>query len=190
MAYLTRETIENMGFKFLGKNVKISEKASIYNCESIELDDFARVDDFCVISGNVSIGRYCHITPYCLLAGGVPGIKLADFSTLAYGVKVFSQSDDYSGETMVNSLIPEKYKNTQFSPVSIKRQTIIGAGSVIMPGIVIEEGCSIGAISLVLKSTKPWGIYAGSPARRIKDRKKDLLALEAKFLEEVNNDSI
>lgn len=184
MAYLTRQTLKTMGFKALGENVKVSDKASIYNPEKIELGDHSRIDDFCVVSGKVIIGKYCHITPMCLVAGGSPGITLSDFCTLAYGVQIFAQSDDYSGGSMVNSLIPSKFKNEYFAEVFLERQVIIGAGSIIFPGVLVREGCSIGAMTLVNKSTQSWGVYAGNPARRIKDRKKDLLELEAKFLKE------
>lgn len=184
MAYLTTAQLQAKGFKFVGEDVKVSDKASIYNPESIVLRDHSRIDDFCVVSGKVSIGRYCHITPTCLVAGGTPGITLSDFCTLAYGVKVFAQSDDYSGSTMVNSLVPKKFKDEYLAEVTLERQVIVGAGTVIFPGVTIREGCSIGAMTLINKSTQPWGIYAGNPARRIKDRKQDLLALEAQFLKE------
>lgn len=186
MAYLTKEILLDMGFKAVGKNVKVSDKASIYNPETIELGDHSRIDDFCVVSGEVTIGKYCHITPMCLIAGGSPGISLSDFCTLAYGVKIFAQSDDYSGETMVNSLVPKQFKNEYCAAVLLEKQVIIGAGSIVFPGVTIQEGCSIGALTLVNKSTQPWGIYAGNPARRIKDRKKDLLELEAQFLKGQN----
>ena len=189
MAYLTQEQLNALGFKHLGKNVKISDRAVIYNAEEISIGDFSRVDDFCMLSGLVSIGRYCHLTPYCMIAGGSPGVELADFCTLAYGVRIFSQSDDYSGETMVNSLIPKKFKNELFAAVKIERQVIIGTSSVIMPGVMIRQGCSVGAMSLVTKSTEEWGIYVGSPARRIKDRSKNLLKLEQQFLDE-SSDSL
>lgn len=189
MAYLSQIQLEKLGFKFLGNNVKISDKASIYNPETIEIDDNSRIDDFCVISGMVKIGKYNHITPLCLIAGGEKGVFLDDFCTLAYGVKVFSQSDDYSGNSMVNSLIPKIYKKEEISTVRIERQVIVGAGSIVMPGVIIAEGCSVGAMTLVNKSTKPWGVYIGTPAKRVKERKQDLLKLEAKFLEEVKNDS-
>lgn len=182
MAYLNSFELNKMGFKLLGDNIKISNKASIYNADQIEIGDNSRIDDFCVISGSVKIGKYCHITPMCLVAGGNAGVTMEDFCTLAYGVKVFAQSDDYSGRTMVNSLVPKQYKKEIFARVHLKRQTIVGAGSVIFPGVTIEEGCSVGAMSLVNKSTDPWGIYLGNPARRIKDRKKDLLELERQFL--------
>src|SRR5690554_7845280 len=104
MAYLPQEALQDLRFKSLGKNVKISDKASIYNPETIELGDFSRIDDFCVISGRVSIGKYVHVTPHGLIAGGEKGVFIGDFSGLSYGVRIFSQSDDYSGNTMVSSL--------------------------------------------------------------------------------------
>ena len=185
MAYYTKKELKNLGFKYIGKNVKISDKASIYNCDQISIDDNSRIDDFCVVSGKIKIGKNVHIAPFCLVAGGEKGVIFEDFTTLAYGVKVFTQSDDYSGETLTNSLIPKKYKNEYKKEVIIKKHSIIGAGSIIMPGVILEEGTSIGAMSLVLKSTKSWGIYIGIPAKRLKNRKKDLLKLEKQYLKEV-----
>ncbi|NIC38806.1 acyltransferase [Halomonas desiderata] len=190
MAYLSHAELMGMGFKKIGNGVKISDKASIYEPEKISIDDYSRIDDFCVISGRVEIGKYCHITPMCLVAGGEPGVYLADFSTLAYGVKIFSQSDDYSGRTMVNSLVPKKYKDEIFKKVEIGRQVVIGANTVVLPGVIVAEGCAIGASALVLQSTRPWGMYVGIPARRIKERSKALLDLEKKFVNEVRDDSI
>lgn len=188
MAYLSEEELHVLGFKYLGKNVKISDKACIYNPEKITIDDYSRIDDFCILSGNVQIGKFCHITPMCLIAGGTPGVFLGDFCTLAYGVKIFSQSDDYSGLSMVNSLIPKKYKNEILLPVKIEKQVIVGTNSVIFPGVTIEEGCAIGAMSLLLKSTTSWGIYIGNPAYRLRERDKNIATLELDFLKEMNND--
>lgn len=190
MPYYSDAQLKTMGFKRLGKNVKISDKASIYDTNRIEIGDNSRIDDFCVLSGTISIGDYCHLTPMCLVAGGEPGVTLSDFCTLAYGAKIFAQSDDYSGSTMVNSLIPREYKSEIFESVEVGRQVVIGAGSTIFPGVTVAEGCAIGAMSLVNKSTQPWGIYVGSPARRVKERKKDLLELERKFMASQSNDSV
>lgn len=186
MAYYSEQQLRSMGFKFLGKGVKISDKASIYDCEKISIGDFSRIDDFCVISGNLEIGKYCHITPMCLVAGGEPGIFLDDFVTLAYGVKVFSQSDDYSGESMTNSLIPKKFKKEIKKAVYLEKHVIVGAGSIIFPGVTVANGCSVGAMTLVRASTIPWGIYVGNPARRIAERKQQILELEEKFLREID----
>lgn len=183
MSYYTKKQLMKLGFKSVGKNVKISDKSSIYDCNQISIDDNSRVDDFCILSGKIHIGKNVHITPMCLIAGGEKGIVFENFTTLAYGVQVFTQSDDYSGKTMTNSTVPKKYKKEYRKKVVLKKYSIVGAGSIIMPGVTLAKGTSIGAMSLVLKSTKPWGIYAGTPAKRMSDRKKDLLDLEKKYLE-------
>lgn len=182
MAYLSREALQALGFKHLGRNVKISDRASIYSPEQIAIGDNSRIDDFCVVSGNITIGRNVYIGPLSLIAGGIPGIIFEDFCTLAYGVKVFSQSDDYSGASLTNPTIPREFKRELFAAVHLEKHVIVGAGSIIFPGVRIREGCSIGAMTLVNRSTDPWGIYIGNPARRHKDRRRDLLELERELL--------
>ena len=185
MAYLNQFELMEMGFKYLGKNVKISTRASIYNAEQIEIGDNSRVDDFCLLSGKITIGRFVHVVPYCNLAGGEKGIFIEDFSALSYGVHAFTQSDDYSGNTLINPMIPEKYKNVTRAAIHVEKHTIVGAGSIIMPGVKLREGTSIGAMSLVRKSTEEWSIYVGNPARKLKDRSRKLLELEKEFLKEI-----
>ncbi len=183
MAYYSEQELKQMGFKSLGKNVKISTKASIYNCDQIEIGDNSRIDDFCVISGRIKIGRNVHIAPFCLVAGGEKGIIFEDFSGLAYHVQVFTQSDDYTGKTLTNPTIPKKYKQETKKEVIIGKHVIIGAGSIIMPGVILAEGTSVGAMSLVRKSTQEWSVYFGIPAKKIMERQKDLLFLEKEYLE-------
>lgn len=184
MAYYSAQELASMGFKALGNNVKISDKASIYNCDQIEIGDNSRIDDFCVISGRIKIGRNVHITPQCLVAGGEKGIIFEDFTALAYGVKVFTQSDDYSGMTMTNSTIPAEFKKEIKQEIIIGKHSIVGAGSIIMPGVCLAEGTSVGSGCVILKTTETWSIYAGVPAKKIKNRKKDLLLLEEAYLRE------
>jgi acetyltransferase-like isoleucine patch superfamily enzyme len=181
VAYYTEEELKNLGFKSIGKNVKISDKASIYNLDKIEIGDNSRIDDFCVISGKIKIGKNVHITPMCLVAGGEKGIVFKDYTTIAYGVKIFTQSDDYSGGSMTNSTVPEQFKKEEKREVILEKYSIVGAGSTIMPGVVLSEGTAIGAMSLVLKSTISWGIYVGNPVKRLKTRKKDILKIEKEF---------
>ena len=182
MAYLNYEQLEKIGFKSLGKNVLISDKASIYNANLIDVGDNSRIDDFCVISGKVWIGRNIHITIFSNIAGGSEGVYIGDFSTLAYGCNVFSQSDDYSGATMTNSTIPSQYKCEIKKSVHIGRHCILGTNTIVFPGVVLAEGTSVGAMSLIRESTEAWSIYVGNPARRVKSRKRDLLELEKQFL--------
>ena len=182
MAFLSFEQLEKAGFKKIGENVLISNKAAIYNADQIEIGDNSRIDDFCVISGKVSIGRNVHIAVFCNLAGGTKGIVMEDFSGLSYGCHVFSQSDDYSGRTLTNPTVPAQYKSETKKTVYIGRHCIIGTNSIIFPGVTVAEGTSIGAMSMVTKSTESWSVYSGNPARRLKTRRRDLLKLEKKYL--------
>lgn len=184
MAFYTEEQLKSLGFKHLGKNVKISDKASIYNPECISIGDYSRIDDFCVLSGNITIGRNVHIAVFCNLAGGEKGITMEDFSGFAYGVQAFSQSDDYRGRSMTNPTVPAKFKREKKLPILVKRHVIVGTYSCIMPGVTLEEGCSVGAMSFVNKSTEPWKIYRGNPAEIIGVKLDKLLELEKQFLEE------
>jgi len=185
MSYFNDDDLASMGFKYIGKNVKISSKACFYEVDKMEIGDNSRVDDFCVLSGRIVLGRYCYIGPGCIVAGGREGIYFSDFSVLAYAVKVFSQSDDYLGMGMTNPTVPTEYKNEKFAAVYLKQHVIIGANSVILPGVTIAEGCSVGAMSLVTKSTEPWGVYFGSPAKWKGYRKKELLSMEKKFKQDI-----
>ncbi|CRM96137.1 MULTISPECIES: acyltransferase [Pseudomonas] len=182
MAFLTEAQLKEMGFKHLGKNVKISDKASLYNCDRISIGDNTRIDDFCMISGTVTLGRNVHIAVFSNVAGGEPGVTMEDFSGLAYGCQVFAQSDDYSGKTLTNPTVPNEYKAETKSAIYIGRHVIIGTHSIVLPGVNLAEGCSVGAMSMVTKSTEEWGIYFGVPAKRIKNRSRQLLDLEAKYL--------
>ncbi len=93
-----------------------------------------------------------------------------------------TQSDDYSGLSMTNPTIPDCYKQETKASVIIKRHAIVGAGSVILPGVVLEEGVSVGAMSMVTKGTEPWTIYFGVPAKKIRQRRRELLDLEKRYL--------
>jgi galactoside O-acetyltransferase len=73
---------------------------------------------------------------------------------------------------MTNPIVPQKYTNVKKGAIYIGRHVIIGTGSVVFPGTRIEDGCSIGAMSLVTKSTEPYTIYVGVPAKKIKLEKK------------------
>jgi galactoside O-acetyltransferase len=182
MAFLNKEQIEKMGFKSVGVNVCISDKASIYDANQIEIGDHSRIDDFCVISGKVIIGRNVHIAVFCNVAGGDKGIEFEDFSGLAYGCHVFTQSDDYSGRTLTNPTVPDKFKKEFKKAIVIGRHSIVGTNSLIFPGVVLAEGTSVGALSMVTKSTEEWSVYFGQPARRIKGRCRELLKLEEEYL--------
>ncbi|MDB9312955.1 acyltransferase [Spirulina sp. CS-785/01] len=184
MTFLTKAELSKIPFKFLGENVRISNNCSIYNPELTEIHDNSRIDDFCVISGKVFIGKYVHIAVFCNVAGGSEGIIFHDFSGLAYGCHVFTQSDDYSGQTLTNPTVPSKYKSEIKKSVTLGKHCIVGTGSLIFPGANLGEGTAIGAASVIRKSTEEWSIYLGNPAKKVKARSRNLLKLEAQLIQE------
>ncbi len=180
--------LKTLGLKCYGKNVLISRNALLYHPSLLEIGDNVRIDDFTTISGKAVLGSYIHIAQFCGLYGGTEGIYMEDFSGLSSRVVIYATSNDYSGNSMTNPMVPEKYKQTdKNAAVQLKKHVIIGCVSVILPGVTIGEGSSVGAMSLCNRSLAPWGVYAGIPARKIKDRSKKLQDLEAEFLAEQAN---
>ena len=184
MAFLTADKINEMGFKYVGENCLLSDKASYYNCKNITIGNNTRIDDFCVLSageGGIEVGCYVHIAVFCTLIGA-ERITLKNFSGLSSSVSIYSSSDDYSGKFMTNPTVPHKLTNVMHGAVNIGEHAIVGSGSVILPGVILEQGVAIGALSLVTKSCSEFGVYIGTPAKKIKERKRDLLLLEKNIL--------
>ncbi len=189
MAFYNKEELENIGFKKLGINVLISNKVSFYGCENIEIGDYSRIDDFCVISagqGGIKIGRNVHIAVFCSVIGSGE-IVLDDYSCISSRVAVYSSNDDYSGEYMTNPTVPMEFTNVTSNPVRIGKHVVVGSGSVILPGVEVHDGCAVGALSLISKSCEGGYIYIGSPAKKIKKRSDNIFKLEMKFLSNSNN---
>lgn len=187
-SFYTSEELNQFGFKNIGENVLLSRKASIYGAEQITIGNNVRIDDFCILSGNIQIGDYVHIAAFSALYGGSEGIIIKDFANLSSRVSVYSKTDDYSGLTMSNPMIPDKYKMVNNAKVVIGKHVMIGATSVILPGIVIPEGCAFGAFSFIKGEYDEWSICTGIPAKKVKDRNKNVLDLEKQFLMEKKYD--
>lgn len=182
MAYLDGESLEALGIGKLGRNVRISTRAVLYEPHLMEFGDNVRIDDFCVLSGRVVLGRNVMITVFCNVAGGQVGISMGDFSGLAYGCHVLAQSEDFTGHFMNNSTIPVEFRSETKKPVTIGRHCNVGTNCVIMPGVTLADGTSVYAMSLVTKSTQPWSVYFGIPAKRLKNRSREMLKHEARYL--------
>jgi galactoside O-acetyltransferase len=113
---------------------------------------------------------------------------MEDFSGLSPRVTIYSESDDYSGFSLTNPMVPDKFKpKLHKGRVILGRHCIVGASSTILPGIYLRDGVSVGAHSLVTKNCDEWTMYVGVPAKRIKKRNDQLLELEKQFLEEWNS---
>ncbi len=181
-SFYTEQELQELGLKEYGTNVLISRKCSIYGAAHISLGSNVRIDDFCILSGNITIGSYVHISAYASMFAGDSQIMIGDFVALSSRNVIYAESDDYSGESMVNPMVPEEYKKLQRGDVSVGRHSIIGTGSTILPGVTIGEGVAVGAMSLINKDLEEWTINVGIPCRRIKERARKPLEYEQEFL--------
>lgn len=190
MSFLSPQQLESLGFAALGKHVLISDKASIHNAAGIRIGDHVRIDDFCVLSagaGGITLGSYIHVACFCSLIGAAE-IVMEDFSGLSSRVSIYSSSDDYSGRHLTNPTVPHEFTQVDSRPVRLGRHVIIGAGSVILPGVTLHEGCAVGALSLVKSDGEAFSIYMGVPAKCIASRKRELLEKEALFKQKLQLD--
>jgi acetyltransferase-like isoleucine patch superfamily enzyme len=171
----------------IGSDVTIWERAKIVYPDSISLGDSIIIDDFVFLMGGskTEIGSFVHIASFTSITGGGEFI-MEDFSGLSGGVRIYTGNEDYLGGCLTNPTVPHPYRIATRSFVHIKKHAIIGANTVVLPGVVIGEGASVGANSLVTKDCQPWTVYFGSPAKAIKNRPKDkILELEAQLKQEI-----
>lgn len=183
-SFYSNEELAKIGFHSVGENVLISKKASIYKPELIDIGNNVRIDDFCILSGNIKLHNYIHISACCCLFGGSSGIEFFDFTGLSSRSAVYAESDDYSGMAMTNPMVPMEYRKVTGGKVVFEKHALVGTGSTILPGVILGEGVSVGSMSLVLKDLEPWGIYVGIPCKRIKNRDRNIIELENKLLRE------
>jgi len=173
-SFYGKEELSRLGLKSFGEKVLISKKVSLYSPQKISIGSYVRIDDFCILSGEINIDSFVHIAAYCVLYGR-NGIILEDYISLSAKTIIYSASDDFSGEYLFGPTIPEEFTNVIGGKVLLKKYSMIGAGSIVFPNLIIGEGTAVGALSLVNKSLEPWGIYGGIPAKFIKNRSKSLL---------------
>lgn len=180
--YYTSDELRDFGFAHVGENVAIAKNCTIIGLPNIWLGEGTRIDAFCsiiatgplVFDGRNHIGGHCH-----LVTRG--GLTVGTYSGFSQGVKIYTASDDYSGRSMAGPCVPEEFTNYSVAAIDVGKHVIVGAGSVVLPGAHLGEGVTVGAMSLVTKPLDPWGVYFGTPAKRLKDRRRDLLALEAQL---------
>lgn len=166
--------LATLGLRSYGENVLISRFARLYSPENISIGDNVRIDDFCILSGNIVIGSHIHIAAYCALYGA-KGIVLEDYTGLSARVTLYSAMDDFSGDYLVGPIHKEDFINVVGGPVILRPYSQVCANSIVFPNVTIEEGCVIGAMSLLKNNAEEWSIYVGIPCKKIKERRKGML---------------
>ena len=161
----------------------IYDGARIIGRENIAFGSPVIVDDFVLIVARapITIGNYVHIACFSSITGGQE-VTLGDFVALSQGARILTGTDDFTGWGFGNSTLDEEYRNAKRAPVTVGRFAVIGANSVVLPGVTIGEGATVGANSVVTRDLEPWGVYVGNRRHRDRDR-EGVLANYQTFLE-------
>ena len=175
-SFLTPDEVREAGFRSVGDKVLISRFARFYGAEKMTIGNDVRIDDFCILSGEIKLGNFIHISAYSALYGKF-GIEMDDYSGLSPRCTVFSATDDFSGDWLIGPMVNQDLTSVTGGRITIGKFTQLGAGCIVLPGAKIGEGVTVGAMSLINHHLDNWGIYKGIPAIFYKDRSKKLLDL-------------
>jgi len=106
--FLSENELKSIGIKRYGSNVLISRDAKFYSPHFIEVGDNVRIDDFCILSGNIKIKDYVHISAYASIFAGNEGVEIESYVSISSRCAIYAISDDYSGMFLANPMVPLK----------------------------------------------------------------------------------
>ena len=148
---ILKSEIVNVDF---GENVKIVEPINIYGCK---IGNNTFIGPFVEIQKDVKIGDNCKIQSHAFICELV---EIGDNCFISHGAMFINDTFAQGKPAQGNK---ELWKSTK-----IGNNVSIGTNSTILP-IEICDNVVIGAGSVVTKNITQSGIYAGNPARKIKD---------------------
>lgn len=137
-----------------GENVKVVKPVNIYECQ---IGDNTFIGPFVEIQKGVTIGKNCKIQSHAFICELV---TIGDNCFISHGAMFINDSFAAGGPAGGNKAF---WKNTQ-----IGSHVSIGTNATILPVKIIDNSV-IGAGSVVTKNILEPAIYAGNPARKIKD---------------------
>jgi len=140
----------------LGNNVCIIEPVNLYGCN---VGDNCFIGPFVEIQKNVVIGNNCKIQSHSFICELV---TIGNNCFISHGVMFINDTFNSGG--------PAGGDQTKWKKTKIGNNVSIGTNSTILP-VTICDNTIIGAGSVVTKDITKTGIYAGNPAKKMKDIK-------------------
>lgn len=116
------------------------------------------------MGGRVTIGANCNVNAYTFLSGG-GSLDIADFVMIASHVSIYASNHIFSDTSK-----PMGGQGLTMQGIVIREDVWIGAGVRIVDGVEVAQGCVIASGAVVTKSTLPYTINGGVPARVIGNR--------------------
>ena len=141
--------------------------------DRIHVGDRVRVDSWVKLEGGQSlvIGTHVHIASFCHINIGGGEVSLGPYSAYASGAKIIAGSNQPGGQSM-SAAAPKVMQRVERSYVRVGAFAFVGAGAILMPGVIVGEHAVIGAGAVVTTDTGvPMGeVWAGVPARKVGER--------------------
>ena len=170
--------------KSCGEDVRIFSDALFKRPQLVTIGSHCAIEGYFVCTTQLEIGSYCHISYAVVVIGGANALlRMGHFSHLAPGARLVCSGDKHMGDGLVSPVVPEKYRDIADNrPIIIGNFATVGTGSVVMPGVTLGDGAVLGANSFANRDIPEWEIWAGSPAKFIKKRKKEIMLANARAL--------
>jgi acetyltransferase-like isoleucine patch superfamily enzyme len=137
-----------------GENVAVIEPVNLYGCT---IGDGCRIGPFVEIQKGVSIGSNCRIQSHSFICELV---TIGDDCVVAHGVMFINDVFAIGG--------PARGDRNLWKSTTIGNHVSIGSNATILP-VRICDNVVIGAGSVVVRDIDSPGIYAGNPARKLRD---------------------
>lgn len=147
----------------IGKNFHAGRAVFLWAKNSIVIGDNFYIGKYSIIECDAQIGDNVIFANHVSLIGRYDH----HFQQLGIPIRLASQikHEDYNWKGLNQKIV-------------IEDDVWIGLGSIILSGLTIKIGSIIAAGSVVTKDVEPYSIYAGNPARKIRDRFDNLEQLQ------------
>ncbi len=153
---------------FVGDKVFIGNSTIFTNPIHVFLGSRTRIDPFCLITVGLRTGHNVQICSHAVLGGGSQHtIEMGDWTFIGYGSKLFTASEDYSGEYgPVNEFWIQGNKINRGN-IKFNHHSGVASNVTVMPGVELPEGCLIAAGSFIYDSSKleEWSVMIGGTSR-------------------------
>lgn len=111
---------------------------------------------------DVAIGAGTFVNGECYFDVGRGRLRIGRDCNLGPQVGMFGMTHDLRDDGSYD-------RRSRHAPVTVGDRVWIGARASILPGVTVGDGCVIAAGSVVTADCQPGGLYAGVPARRVRD---------------------